>query len=105
MRKRPSQHDDESAMEFLRRVVSNCDHEYENYLDDLPSVEAVLDFFDLWHTYDTDFWAGVLECISEGDDPEPARAFIRKWKLGRVWTSAVNESVKIAKEEAKLAKA
>jgi len=83
---RPSQHANETAMEYLRRVVGNCDHEMEDLLFDLPSVEAILDFYDLWHAYDTDFWSGVLDCIAEGDSPAKARAFVRKYKLPASWT-------------------
>lgn len=90
MAKRRSQKKDETAIEYLRRVAECSGAEYESLWDDLPSVEAVLDFFDLWHDYDTDFWAGILECIAEGDSPAKARAFIRKYKLGRSWTDAVN---------------
>lgn len=97
--KRPGQHADESAIDYLRRVVSNCNYEPESKLEQLPCPEAVMDYFDLWRKYDTDFWAGVIECIAEGDDPEPARAFVRKWKLGRAWLAEIADAVKLAKSE------
>lgn len=79
--RRPGQHDGETAIEYLRRVVHNCNYETESLLDDLPSVEAVIEFFELWHAYGTDFWSGVCECIATGDDPARARAFLDKWSL------------------------
>ena len=93
MTKRIGQKDDESAMEFLRRVVGWCDHEQESFLDDLPSVDAVLDFFGLWAVYGTDFWTGILECIAEGDDPRKARAFVRKYKLPQSWSEAIDYAI------------
>lgn len=77
----PGQHDGESAFEYLKRVVNNLDYETCSMTYSLPSVEAVLDFFDLWRQYGTDLWEGVMECIAEGDDAEPAIQFARKYKL------------------------
>lgn len=91
--KRPGQHKDESTMDYLRRVVSNCNYETESLLDDLKSVDAVLDFFDLWNAYGTDFWSGILECIAEGDSPRKATAFIRKYHLPKSWSDAVDYAV------------
>ncbi len=85
----PGQHKDETPAEYLRRVVANIGHEREGMLDELPSVEAVLDFFGLWSVYGTDFWEGCLECIAGGADAEPALRFIRKHKLGLRWTDEV----------------
>lgn len=93
MAKRRGQHDDESAIEYLRRAVSNCDHEPESLLEQLPSTDAVLDYFDLWAEYDTDFWSGILECIAEGDSPDKARAFIRKYKLPASWREDINWAI------------
>lgn len=94
MTKRPGQKPNESAIEYLRRAISGCGYESENLLEQLPSVESVCDFFDLWHAYDTDFWAGILECIADGDDPAKARAFVRKWKLGQAWRDDINDAIK-----------
>ena len=77
----PGRRSDETAMEFLRRVVSGCDMESESLLDDLPSVKAIIEFFGLWHTYDTDFLDGIYECIADGADPKPLRKFIKKYRL------------------------
>lgn len=89
----------ETAIEYLRRAVHNLDHEMESMLQDLKSVDALLDFFDLWHVYGTDFWEGVLESISEGEDPKPAIDFIKKYKL-RGWMDGVKDAIKLAKQEA-----
>lgn len=77
----PGQKADETPMEYLRRLVQNCDMENESILDDLPSVQAVLEFFGLWHTYDTDFIEGVVECIENGEDPKSYRDFVKKYNL------------------------
>jgi hypothetical protein len=77
---RPGQHEGESAAEYMSRVVSNLGHEVCALYDELPCVEAVLQFFELWHTYDTDLWSGVLEAISDGESSEPARRWARRWK-------------------------
>lgn len=79
--KRIGQKDDETACEFIRRAIDWMEYESCTLLDQLPSVDAALDFFGLWHTYGTDMWNGVLECIAEGDDPKPALDFCRKYNL------------------------
>ena len=94
MKKRPGQHADETAMEYLRRAVQWCSYEGEGLLDKLTTVDAVLNFFDLWHAYDTEFWSGVLECIAEGDSPQAALAFIRKHKLPQGWVDDVRQAQK-----------
>jgi hypothetical protein len=92
MSKRPGQREDESAMEYLRRVVSVCDCESEGVLGHLKTVDAVLDFFDLWHTYDTEFWDGVLDSIRDGANPEPAEAFVSRHQLGEAWRLDISEA-------------
>lgn len=77
---RPGQAADETAFEYLARVVSNLRHETCALYDELPCVEAVLQFFELWHAYGTDLWSGVLEEIADGADPKPARQWARRWK-------------------------
>lgn len=81
---RLSQNEDESAIDYLRRVVSNLDYENESTLQQMPSVEAILDYYDLFYIYDTDLLVGILECIEEEDSAEyrkPMKDFIRKHKL------------------------
>ncbi|MEE9214887.1 MAG: hypothetical protein V3U54_08855 [Thermodesulfobacteriota bacterium] len=75
------QQKNETAMGYLRRLVSNCNMETESLLDDLPSVQAVVDYFGLWHTYDTDFMEGIIECIEDGDNPKPYVDFVKKYNL------------------------
>lgn len=92
---RPGQHEDESAVEYLRRVVQNLNHEEESLLDELPCVEAALEFFDLWRFYDTEFWEGILQAIADGDDAEPIESFIKRWGLPESWSRAVARAVRI----------
>lgn len=80
--KRLAQHEDETAMEYLRRLVNNMSFESESELDCLPNVEAVLEYFDLWKIYDTDFLEGIVTSIEDGANPEPYNAFVQKWDLG-----------------------
>lgn len=77
----PAQHADETATDFLARVVGAFSFEDGAVLDDLPSIEAALAFFGLWHRYDTDLLAGVEEAIEGGEDPTPYNAFVRRWGL------------------------
>lgn len=90
---------DESAAEFVRRVVACLNSEHEGILDQLPNVDALLDFFGLFATdYGTDFWQGVVECIAEGDSPQRAREFITRWSLGERWRDDVNRAVRLSKQ-------
>ena len=98
--KRVGQKSDETAMEYLRRATAWLDYETESLLDDLPSVEAILDFFDLQADYSTDCWSGILECIAEGDSPDKARAFIRKYKMPKSWRDDVNYAMSCRHSEA-----
>lgn len=92
--RRPGQHEHESVIEYLRRVVHNLDHENGCYLDDLRTVEACLEFFELFSvTYGTDFWQGVMECIAEGEDPQPALDFIKKHKLPDTWKQDIAAAI------------
>ncbi len=72
----------ETSMEFLRRLVNNMDHETESLLDDLPSIDAIIEYFNLWNIYDTDFLVGIEEAIEvDGNDPGPYNKFKRKFGL------------------------
>lgn len=90
----PGQHKDESTADYLRRVVSNIGFEREGMLDELKSVDAMFDFFGLWSVYDTDFWEGCMQAISEGDDPTPARDFVAKHNLGSWWSECIDDAIK-----------
>lgn len=72
---------DETPIEKLRRVAEWVSYEPESLLQELPSVEAIVAFFDLWTAYDTDFLQGIYEAIAEGASAAPYNAFVRKYKL------------------------
>lgn len=93
-----SRHADESAADYLRRVVSSINYENDGRLDDLKTTKAVIEFFELWAHYNTDLWEGVLECISEGDRPGPALRFIKRHKLPRSWRNEVAYAFEISKD-------
>lgn len=77
----------ETPVEFLSRLGSALNYEYGNILDQLPSVEAVIDYFKLWDVYDTEFLAGIAEALEEGDDPKPYLDFVAKYNLA--WNTNV----------------
>lgn len=78
---RKSQHKNESPFEYVERLVSAMEWETGFILDQFKTLDCLLDYFDLWYDYDTEYWSGILECIAEGDDPKPALDFIKKYKL------------------------
>ena len=74
--------ENESAIEFLRRIVGWLDHEPESLLESLPSVEAIIDYAALWDAYGTEFMSGIEEGIlADGDDPKLLIDFVKKHKL------------------------
>lgn len=81
----------ETAMEYLRRVVGCVAHEPESLLDQLPTPAAIIDFFVLWDTYDTEYLAGVIECIEAGADPAPYEEFVARHGLPRAWFPVVGK--------------
>lgn len=92
-----AQHKDEYAMEYLRRIVGNLGYEYESILSQLPSVQAIVDYFELFDVYDSDFFEGIEEAIAEGSDPKPLHDFIDKYKLG--WRKFTKDNVQNYDEE------
>lgn len=72
---------DETAYEKLQRMTNFFAHEYTSLLDQLPSVEALEEYFDLFKTYDTDFLQVIMEMIEEGADPKPLKDFCKKYDL------------------------
>lgn len=92
-------HDNESTVDYMRRIVQNLNHEPEYLLDELPTIQAAVDYFELWHVYDADFWSGVVEAISQGADPAPARRFIRKHRA-HFFNGDITNALKIRKAQA-----
>lgn len=80
------QQQNEPAIEYMRRIVSSCNYELEGILYDLPSIEAIVEYFELQSQYDTEFQEGIMEAIANGDDPSAYNAFLEKWNLP--WTTA-----------------
>lgn len=78
------QQQNEPAIEYMRRIVNSCNYELEGILYDLPSIEAIVEYFELQSQYDTEFQEGILEAIANGDSPEAYNAFVEKWDLS--WT-------------------
>lgn len=77
---------DETYMEYLRRIISHLDFEYEDILEDLPNIHAVVDYFELWDAYDTEYMEGVLDALELGANPKPYNDFVRKHKLPwKIW--------------------
>lgn len=72
---------DESAYEFLGRVVKELGYEYAYITEGLPSVAAIIEFVELWDLYETEYFYGILEAIENGADPKPLKKFIKKYNL------------------------
>jgi hypothetical protein len=79
-----AQHDGECAMDFLRRVVSQCNYEYDTILEQLPTPAAVIEFFELQHHYDTEFLSGIMQQILHGASPIRYNEFVQRHNLD--WT-------------------
>jgi len=79
---------DETAMEYLQRMMSWVATEPGDILDDLPTPQAIMDFFDLWKVYDVDGLDAVIEQIEGGADPDPYNSFVLKYGLWRrnIWS-------------------
>lgn len=91
---------DETVQEFLTRVVHNLAYENCGILDQLMTVDAMLDYYGLFSVdYGTDFWEGVEECIADGDSEIPALEFVKRWNLGPHWIEAIQEAVDQRKTE------
>lgn len=74
----------ETLREYVARVMKWFDDEPEYLFDQFTDVKQLFEFAELWTTYGTDYFAGIMEGISEGDDPEPYNNFVRKWKLNEL---------------------
>lgn len=72
---------DYTPMEQLRFIVNHLNKESEKILDTLPTTQAIIDYYNLWQTYDTDYLEGIEECIKMGDSPQPLLDFINKHNL------------------------
>ena len=77
--------DDEAPVEYLIRRTKWLDFEDMDLLVDLPTVQAVVEIFDVLDYYDVDFIDDIYEAVSEADDSKQAAIafnnFIDKYKL------------------------
>ena len=74
----------ETAIDKLRRMAGWLNYEPESMLQDLPTIAALEEYFDLWETYGADFSEGVVEAIEvDGADPAAWNAFVAKHDLAR----------------------
>lgn len=71
----------ESAIDKLRRIVDSLGWEDESVLTDLPSVAAILEYWDLRELYGVESLEDIGEVIAEGADAKPLRKFVRRYKL------------------------
>lgn len=72
---------DETAREYISRIIHHLDYEKESYLDPLPTIQAIVDYFEMLGMYDVDFVDDVWMCIEEGEDITPLETFITTYKL------------------------
>jgi hypothetical protein len=75
------QQEGESAIEFMRRIGGWLNYEYEDVLSVLPTVQSIVDYAELWTTYNTEFLCGICEAIYDGADPTPLNDLIDKYNL------------------------
>ena len=68
-------------IEQLRILLSSLDCEYETMLSQLPSIQALIDYRNLWNVYGTEFFSGIEESIAEGADIKPLEDFCKKHGL------------------------
>ena len=72
----------ETASEYMMRVVDNLQYEICSYYETLPTVESVFEFHELQSVYGTDLMEGIIEEIELGGaDPTPLQEFIKKYDL------------------------
>ena len=87
-----TQHKGESAIKYMRRIVSNLNYESESFLEDMTTIPMLIEYFELWSIYDTDFCQGIIECIESGESAKPYNDFVKKnnlpWLIykGKQWT-------------------
>lgn len=75
-------HTDETANEYLQRIAHNLAHEHSSLLDDLPTIESLVEYFELWDYYDTDLMVGIEEAILDGSKSiDRLKEFILKYSL------------------------
>lgn len=74
--------ENETAYEYFIRIKSALEYERTGLLDALPSIEAIVEYFELWGKYDTEFMAGMLAEIEAGANKKPLKDFIGKYQLG-----------------------
>lgn len=73
----------ETGAEYLKRVAGWLDMEDYGIVNELPTAQACIEYFELWSVYDTDLMEGIIEAIeSEGADATAYNKFVDKWKLG-----------------------
>lgn len=75
------QHENETAIEYLRRIINCLNYETETILQTLPNTQAVLEYFQLWNKYNTGLMTGIKETIEDGANPKPLLDFIKKYNL------------------------
>lgn len=77
--------DNEAPVEYLIRRTKWLDFEDMDLLVDLPTVQAVVELFDVLDFYDVDFIDDIYEAIDEADDSKQAAIafnnFIDKYEL------------------------
>jgi len=70
------------AMDKLRLIVRSLDFHEEDYLMDLPSIEAVVEFYDLLQVYGYENVEDIYEAIHEGEaEAHKLCAFITRHNL------------------------
>jgi hypothetical protein len=76
------QHEDESTLEYMQRLLSWVERNDGDITDDLKSIPCVVEFFEMISdSYDVSLLEEVYEVIEEGTDAKPYNDFVDKWQL------------------------
>ena len=81
---------EESAYDYLVRIVQALEYESGNIVDSLPSPQSIVEYFELWGKYDTELMDGIIKEIDAGADPKPLHEFIEKYFL--LWAKHTKEN-------------
>lgn len=83
---------DETAIEYMRRIVSHLDNEPESILEDFKTIHALVEFFELWAVYDTYYANGCQQLIESREaSPKAWNSFVKKYDLPWVTYTATGK--------------
>lgn len=73
--------DGETSYDYLSRIVEILKFEDSEILNALPSITAIIEYFELTQKYDTDLMSGIIDSLENGESPKHYNKFVKKYKL------------------------